>query len=195
VQLCLHHQPVTAAVCAQDEDHSSDDEDDYDEDEDVFTDDDYHEDDDSFSDDGACICMDCMRELEDDEDEDDEDECVDGWETASPDEADGAGHEAPATAQPSEAPAVVAEEHSRLGGHNREVRLSAGSRGILCVACVRLLTACMAVNVQTRLLSHGVYCWVLNLCGVAPCRRSISVSKAVIQTQHDMNCIPIAPCF
>ena len=90
--LCLHSQLANAALCAQADDNSSDDEDDYDDDEDPFDDDDYYEEDDGSMD-NECCCPDCMAEREHDVDA-----CFDGWETASGDEADGAGHGAQVSA-------------------------------------------------------------------------------------------------
>ena len=68
--------------------------------------------------------MDCM-----DEREDDEDDCVDGWETASSDEAAGAGDDAAAaTAQPGGASADMAGVHSITRGRGLEVSLVASLR-------------------------------------------------------------------
>ena len=119
------------AVFAQDGDHPSTDEDD-DNDEDL-------EDDDDFLDDGD-ICMDCLHELEGDEDEDNEDDCADGWETASSDEAVGAGDEA---AQPGGACANMDAVHSGLGVHGRKVSLTASCRG--------------SVMSRMRAVDHGLH--------------------------------------
>lgn len=78
-----------------------------------------------------------------DEGEDNEDDCVDGWETASSDEADGAGHDAAAAmAQPGGASADMAGVHSITRDCGLEVSLVATFGGLERVA--QLLTACMA---------------------------------------------------